>query len=299
MAVQFPEPGKMSVSVSLASDAKASPGWAESLARAIDSCDRPDCLRHLITGISALVEFDLAMCVVHELGAKPVLIHDTFKDETARLGLANYLENTYVLNPVYTAHQCGLREGVYRIGELAPDAYLSSEHYRAFKVKRMASEEIGYVTENWPAGMEELVLAIDLPEGRMGEVSLSRAASLGGFDGCAIGILRDQVPVIGSVFRLFWRQSLARAPAPKPAASVEDLLGRFGTVRLSPREREVAQLILKGHSGASIAVRLGISETTVKSHRQNLYAKLGIASQFELFSEFLKSLSQADGRPGD
>jgi DNA-binding CsgD family transcriptional regulator len=248
----------------------------------------------LVIGISALVEFDIAMCVVHELGAKPVLIHDTFKDETARLGLANYLENTYVLNPVYTAHRNGLRQGVYRIGELAPDAYLSSEHYRAFKVKRMASEEIGYVTENWPAGMEELVLAIDLPEGRLGEISLSRAAALGGFDACVISILRSQISVIGSVFRLFWRQSLAQTPEPMLVTSVEDLLDRFGTVRLSPREREVAQLILKGHSGTSIAARLGISETTVKSHRQNLYAKLGIGSQFELFSEFLKSLSQAD-----
>jgi DNA-binding CsgD family transcriptional regulator len=285
----------MSVSATLASVTSAPPSWAEGLARAIDCVDHSDCPRHLVAAIGALADFDLALCVVHQLGAQPTLIYDTFRDKTARLGLANYLENTYVLNPVYAAHRNGLRQGVYRIGELAPDAYLNSEHYRAFKVKRMASEEIGYVTENWPSGMEELVLAIDLPEGRLGEISLSRAASLGGFDDCAIGILRGQMPVIGSVFRLFLRQSLAQTPAPMQVTSVEDLLDRFGTVRLSPREREVAQLILKGHSGTSIAARLGISETTVKSHRQNLYAKLGIGSQFELFSEFLKSLSQADG----
>lgn len=283
-----------SVSVSSASDTRALPGWAENLARAIDCVDHPDCLRHLVVAISALVDFDMAMCVVHELGAKPILIYDTFRDKTARLGLANYLENTYVLNPVYTAHRNCLRQGVYRIGELAPDAYLSSEHYRAFKIKRMASEEIGYVTENWPAGMEELVLAVDLPEGRLGEVSLSRAASLGGFDDRAISVLRGQISVIGSVFRLFWRRSLAETPAPMPVASVEDMLDQFGKTRLSPREREVAQLILKGHSSLSIAAWLGISETTVKSHRQNLYAKLCIGSQFELFSEFLKSLSQVD-----
>lgn len=284
-----------SVSVSSASDTRAFPGWAENLARAIDCVNHPDCLRHLVVAISALVDFDMVICIVHELGAKPILIHDTFRDKTARLGLTNYLENTYVLNPVYTAHRNGLRQGVYRIGELAPDAYLSSEHYRAFKIKRMASEEIGYVTENWPAGMEELVLAIDLPEGRLGEISLCRAASLGGFDDRAVSVLRSQISVIGSVFRLFWRQSLSQTPAPMPVASVEDLLGQFGRTRLSPREREVAQLILKGHSSLSIGARLGISETTVKSHRRNLYAKLRIGSQFELFSEFLKSLSQADG----
>ena len=49
-----------------------------------------------------------------------------------------------------------------------------------------------------------------------------------------------------------------------------------------------------GHSGTSIGAHLGISQTTVKSHRQNLYGKLGIASQFELFSQFLQSLSPLD-----
>ena len=285
----------MPVSIASAPVAQELPGWAEGLARAIDCVGHPDCPRHLIAAIAALVDFDLSLCVVHQLGAKPVLLYDTFRDKTARLGLANYLENTYVLNPVYAAHRNGLPQGVYRIGELAPDAYLSSEHYRAFKIKRMASEEIGYVTENWPAGMEELVLAIDLPEDRLGEVSLARAVSRGGFDDRAIAVLRSQIALIGSVFRLYWRQSLAQTPAPSPVASVEDMLDRFGRRRLSPREREVAQLILKGHSGQSIGARLGISETTVKTHRQNLYAKLGIGSQFELFSEFLKSLSNADG----
>ena len=84
-------------------------------------------------------------------------------------------------------------------------------------------------------------------------------------------------------------------PATSPATSIDGMLDRFGEASLSPREREVAQLILKGHSGTSIGAHLGISQTTVKSHRQNLYGKLGIASQFELFSQFLQSLSPIDG----
>jgi DNA-binding CsgD family transcriptional regulator len=273
----------------------ASPAWADGLARTIDLLDDPGCLDHLVDAIAALVDFDMAMCVVHKRRAKPILLHDTFKDDTARRGLSNYLDGTYVLNPVYAAHCSGLIEGVYRIGDLAPDAYLSSEHYRAFKVKRLPSEEIGFVTENWPAGMEELVLVIDLPDDRLGEISLSRAASQGGFSDYAIGVLREEIAVIGAVFRQFWRRSRAGDKTPVPVTSIEDMLDRFGETRLSPREREVAQLILKGHSGVSIGARLGISETTVKSHRQNLYAKLGIASQFELFSQFLQSLPLADG----
>ena len=38
---------------------------------------------------------------------------------------------------------------------------------------------------------------------------------------------------------------------------------------------------------SSMARLLAISAETVKVHRRNLYAKLGIASQAELFSQFL------------
>ena len=285
----------MSVSTSPAAAENTSPAWTESLGRAIDFIDDPRCPGFLIDAISALVDFDMAMSVVHSRRAKPLLLHETFKEHHARRGLSNYLHSTYVLNPVYTAHCNGIEQGVYRIGDLAPDAYLSSEHYRTFKVKRMVSEEIGYVTDSWPAGMEELVLAIELQDDKLGEISLSRAVAQGGFSDAAIAILRSQITVIGAIFRQFWQHSEAGAQNSAPAPLVDDMLDRFGEDCLSPREREVAQLILKGHSGISISSHLGISQTTVKSHRQNLYTKLGIASQFELFSQFLQSLSPLDG----
>jgi DNA-binding CsgD family transcriptional regulator len=53
-------------------------------------------------------------------------------------------------------------------------------------------------------------------------------------------------------------------------------------------------MILKGHSSESIDRNLGISITTVKTHRQNLYARLGLATQQELFSLFIRSLQTKD-----
>jgi DNA-binding CsgD family transcriptional regulator len=45
---------------------------------------------------------------------------------------------------------------------------------------------------------------------------------------------------------------------------------------LTPREREILQLAAEGLSGPSIAERLFVSPGTVKSHFQNIYAKLGV-----------------------
>jgi DNA-binding CsgD family transcriptional regulator len=49
--------------------------------------------------------------------------------------------------------------------------------------------------------------------------------------------------------------------------------------------------VLRGHSSEAIGDALGIASGTVKIHRKNIYAKLGIGSQAELISMFLASLS--------
>jgi two-component system nitrate/nitrite response regulator NarL len=50
---------------------------------------------------------------------------------------------------------------------------------------------------------------------------------------------------------------------------------------LTPRELEVLELIAVGASGREIARRLGISENTVRTHSQNILAKLDVHSRLE------------------
>ena len=52
--------------------------------------------------------------------------------------------------------------------------------------------------------------------------------------------------------------------------------------RLTPREREVLQLIAEGHTGPEIAEMLHVSVKTVSHHRTNLMNKLDIHSTAEL-----------------
>lgn len=52
--------------------------------------------------------------------------------------------------------------------------------------------------------------------------------------------------------------------------------------KLTPREREVFQLLALGRSNKEVAFQLGISPGTVKKHRENLQAKLDCHSAAEL-----------------
>jgi len=59
--------------------------------------------------------------------------------------------------------------------------------------------------------------------------------------------------------------------------------GRQGVEHeLSPRQREVLQLMAEGHSAKDIAFRLGISVKTAEYHRYQIMEKLGIHTTAEL-----------------
>lgn len=266
------------------------PPWLDPLAEAIENLDNDRCPLLLIATIGSLVDVEIAMSLVYSGRSRPVHVCDTFTDEKAKRGLANYVENTYVLNPFYAAYRQGLEGGVYRIRDLAPDAYFESEHRKSFAVTLSTTEELGYVTDDWPQGMEEVNVAVELPGRELAEISLMRPVRKGGFCEADIRALGEIAPLIAAVYRRYWAGARSRIAHQGTDSAIEDAFECFGGDILSPRERQVAQLILRGHSGISVSAHLGISTTTVKTHRKNLYAKLGIATHFELFSLFLKGL---------
>jgi len=55
-----------------------------------------------------------------------------------------------------------------------------------------------------------------------------------------------------------------------------------GGERLTPREREVVQLVAEGQTSKAVAQRLNISVKTVDAHRVNILRKLGLHSVSEL-----------------
>ncbi|MBE6911586.1 MAG: helix-turn-helix transcriptional regulator, partial [Ruminococcaceae bacterium] len=63
---------------------------------------------------------------------------------------------------------------------------------------------------------------------------------------------------------------------------------------LSPKEREVAELICLGYTNRDIAKIMFISEHTVKDHTKKIYPKMGVRSRFELATVVGKS--RADKR---
>lgn len=194
-----------------------------------------------------------------------------------------YLAGSYRLDPYYALHLARVADGAYRIWDIAPDAFQRSR----------------YFTEYYSATtlIDEIAVVAGLGEGVSLNVCLGRDARSGRQFGVSeVAAFRRFAPVLAALARAEWR-GIAQG-----AGQVEDTpallvqaAGRRG-IRLSPRQANVALLILRGHSSQSIALLLGVSPQTVKVFRKQLYARCAITSQAELFTLMLPML-KAGGQP--
>ena len=69
----------------------------------------------------------------------------------------------------------------------------------------------------------------------------------------------------GGRWSLAVRTTSASPAHPGPGHSIEELRERYD--RLTPREREVAQLAAQGYSSKELASSLGVSKSTIDNHR--------------------------------
>lgn len=76
--------------------------------------------------------------------------------------------------------------------------------------------------------------------------------------------------------RRYLSRVLADGPLGDTVLPAAEQAARSPLERLSPREREILQLVVEGHSSAAIGSRLRLSPKTVETYRSRLMAKLGL-----------------------
>ncbi len=224
------------------------------------------------------MEHEGTCLLVFHRDAPPEVLHHTLGPAGRRHYVDRYLAGPYLLDPLY---QLALREnkpGSCRFRDESPDRFRSSEYYRQYCERTHLRDEMDFLVD--VSDRSTLVLVVGRRTRKFSKAEIAR--------------LRQVEAIVHSAMQNIWELWSAVPASGDRDASLHRRLTRcfdnFGEGLLTEREREITQLLLRGHSTKSIARALRIAPGTVMVHKRNLFAKLGITSQYELFSRFIDAL---------
>ncbi|RFB78280.1 LuxR family transcriptional regulator [Methylovirgula sp. 4M-Z18] len=258
------------------------------IASLIEQIGKPSMPLALDQMLQQTAVFDLSVVFGYPFDTRPLLLYDGYRDYAAPIALQNYLNGAYLLDPFYTAAVQGREPGVWRMRELAPDSFFDSEFFSSTEVHPCISLQPGSL-------VEEIGFLVPLEGGFNAVYSLMRSKG-SPFTNDEMAKLSELEPVVRQTIRAHWRHVGPVERQPKLDDLMETAFESFCRDRLTYQQRRIVQLILRGHSNLSIGQIISVTEGTVKIHRQNIYKRLEISSQQELFVMFVQSiLSKSSG----
>ncbi len=248
--------------------------WNKLLASLISHIDMPNFPHKVIECLSYIFDFDTHLIATYKKQYKPIVVSSSHDDDGSILRL--FINKAYLWDPLFKAISSNVDSGLYRLQDLAPLNFEKSDQYGA------CFGDFGL--------QDEVIFLIRLEDVSF-TISLGRTARLGAISRLELNRLRAVTPLIHSVCLQFWRsQSMRYVHDVSSEKSYSLMMGAFGANILTPRQSDVTSLLLQGKDSKEIADMLSISIGTLKVHRKNIYEKLNISSQAELFVCFIQYL---------
>lgn len=242
------------------------------LPRVISAIGAKDFAATTAGALCGFLGFELMAVFFHSRTGAPAVVFDNFPAVDATRGIENYIRFTHRINPMLSRACPG---GVCRARDFALDPRDSCADGVASYLVLTTEEELGFRTLGWPRRQEEICLYLEACSGLI-EFGFYRERGRSAASANKVRALRALSAPIAAAFERH------EALTAYDRLTARDLPIR--TAALSPREREIYDLLLLGCSSEAIALRLDISRYTVKDHRKRIFRKLQVGSLAELFA---------------
>ena len=247
--------------------------WQTHVSHAIENLSREDFYSSFASCCEYLSGYDSTLVVWLSCEHKPLHLFDNIPTLYLSQTQPPWINGAYLLDPYYQLFLSNAPSAVYRLEDVMPDNFFETDYAKSYYHDTGLIDECG--------------LLINLGDDHAVLVSLG-LRSQGKLSEICTRDITSALPTLASLCR---KQQSAANGEINFSAPLDKAFRNFGRDHLSKREREVIQLLLKGHSNKSIAQLLNISVDTVKVFNKRFHLKLGISSQAELFSLFLESIS--------
>ncbi len=215
--------------------------------------------------------------------SRPLILTTNLGMEWLTDRLSEYSGGLYLLDPFY--QKAITREsGFHRLSDISPEEYFDSEYYNHFYKHTNIVDETRFI--------------VPLDDDGQGSIQIlaARAGDSSGFQDFELDLLGAFQPLVSEYCRMHLDRSGQRYQETPNRADTFDLRDKIAALpgaQLTAREIDTVELMLKGHSTKSVARVLNIDDGTVSNHKRNIYQKLNIHSQAQLFNLFLESLTGA------
>ncbi len=267
------------------------PRFAAAAGELIGKIDHADLFDALHRTLDALLQFDNFIVFHFQEHCAAELLHTNLNRAKLMGDMAPYVKGLYLLDPFYIATRSGQCRGLATIAGIAPEGFRDSEYYKLHYLNVDVVDEARFLVQVGPAEFVHVFVEREPPHEPYSATDLRQLEAI--------------EPFVRSVVEKHWSwrrmsESVRSGSRTPLAFGVRTVIQSLGGHSLTAREVDIVELAIKGHSAKSIAHLLGISEGTVINHKRNVYTKLAISSQAQLFHAFLQALyAEERAAPGD
>jgi DNA-binding CsgD family transcriptional regulator len=263
--------------------------WNQDLSRAITALGSDQFFPKLVAAISERVPVDYPQVWLYHTDLPPQCIYHEIPAEARYSQIDQYLEGPYREDPFYQISLNQPRGRFYRLNEVTEGLLEDSHYHDHYYGDTGTVDEVMYLSQ--------------LVDGSVINISLMRVPKKGEYQRQELEMLRSLAPPVSELLRSHSQMADFSARyllEPDIDGVIDHAFQAFGSSILSPREKSVLELMLRGYSTSSSAEKLCIAVETLRRHRKSIYRKLDVSSQTDLFSLFINSLSYlADAGIGD
>ena len=261
-------------------DIKQLSQWNRDISRAIAALGTERFFPTLIEAVNGQVKIDYPQIWLYHKDLPPRVLYHEIPPAAVPSQIDDYLEGPYSEDPFYQTSMNQPRAKIYRLSRVTMGKLQQSDYYRNYYADTGTSDEAVYLAKLHGGNVINLSM-MRLPE--HGEFSEQEYESL--------YLLAEPVSELIKSHSEHDDFAVTHLIQPGIDHQIDLAFRTFGQSILSPREKDVLELMLRGYGTDTSAERLDIAVETVRRHRKSIYRKLDVNSQTDLFSLFINAMS--------
>lgn len=254
--------------------------WNREISRAIAALGTDRFLPALIAAINGQVKIDYPQVWLYHRDLPPKVLYHEIPDAALSSQVDRYLEGPFREDPFYQTSMDRPRARIYRLSRVTAGKLKTSDYYRDYYADTGTVDEVIYLSK--------------LRSGNVINISMMRLPRHGEFSDEEyerLYLLADPVAELLKSHSEHDDFAVTHLIQPGIDHQIDLAFQTFGASLLSPREKDVLELMLRGYGTDISGQRLNIALETVRRHRKSIYRKLDVSSQTDLFSLFINSMS--------